>query len=82
LQPEDTNPGNTKNAEPLHKSPEEAENQANDKGEAQSSKIDLPLAFVGYSKETQQCPYRKTSEGDHYEAQYFSPWRRRIPHEN
>jgi len=82
LEPEDTNPGNMKNAEPLHKAPKERENQANDKGEAQSSEIDSPLPFVGYSKETKQSPHGKTSDGDHCDAQYFSPGRRRILHEN
>ncbi len=73
LQPEDTNPGNMQNAEPLHKAPKEGENQANDKGEAQSSKVDPPLAFVSYSKETKQSPHGKASDGDHCDAQYFSP---------
>ena len=63
LQPEDTNPGNMQNAEPLHKAPKEGENQANDKGEAQSSKVDPPLAFVSYSKETKQSPHGKASDG-------------------
>src|SRR5712692_2400533 len=82
LQPEDTNPGNIKNAEPLDKAAKERKNQASDKGEAQSSEIDSPLAFVGHSKEAKQSPHGKTSDGDHCDAQYFSPGRRRILHEN
>src|SRR5713226_1782307 len=82
LQPEDTNPGNIKNAEPLDKAAKERKNQASDKGEAQSSEIDSPLAFVGHSKEAKQSPHGKTSDGDHCDAQYSSPGRRRIFHEN
>jgi len=52
------------------------------KGEAQSSEIDSPLAFVGYSKETKQSPNGKTSDGDHCDAEYFSRGRMRILHEN
>jgi len=71
-----------KNAEPLYESPKQRKNQANDKGEAQSSEIDSPLAFVGSSKEAKQSPHSKTSDGDHCDAQYFSPGRWRILHEN
>jgi len=65
LQTEDTNPGNMKNAEPLHKAPKKGENQTNDKGEAQSSEIDSSLAFVGHSKKPNHSPHGKTSDGDH-----------------
>jgi hypothetical protein len=78
LEPQDTNPGNMKNAEPLYEAPEQRENQANDKGEAQSSEIDSPLAFVGHSKEAKQIPHGKTSDRDHCDAEYFSPGRRRV----
>src|SRR2546422_2378023 len=44
-----SNPGDMKNAKPLHKTSKEGENQTKNKGEAQSSEIDSPLAFVGYS---------------------------------
>src|SRR5438445_1323873 len=71
-----------KNAEPLYESPKQRKNQANDKGEAQSSEIDSPLAFVGSSKEAKQSPHSKTSDGDHCDAQYFSPGRCRILPEN
>jgi hypothetical protein len=73
LEPEDTSPGNMKNAEPLHKAPKEGENQANDKGEAQSSEIDSPLAFVGHSEEAKQSPRGKTSDGDHGNAKTRAP---------
>jgi hypothetical protein len=78
LQPEDTNPGNMKNAKPLHKAPKERENQTNNKGEAQSSEIDSPLAFVSHSKEAKQSPHGKTSDGDHCDAEYFSPRRMHV----
>jgi hypothetical protein len=54
-----------KNTEPLYEAAKERKNQASDKGEAQSSEIDSPLAFVGDSKEAKQSPHGKTSDADH-----------------
>jgi hypothetical protein len=61
LQPENINPGNAKNAETLHKAPNEAQNQTNDEGETQSPKIDPPLAFVGHPRKRSTAQRAKTA---------------------
>jgi len=82
FEPEDIDPGNAKNAETLHKTPNETQNQANDEGETQCPKIGPPLAFVSHPKETKHSPQGKTRDGDHCDAQHFSPGGAGILREN